>query len=247
MRRGHPRSLSAEYIGFSKSFDDLWFFVADQFSGRPEIRQITVEKRFHHILQKERVSFRWETAGGQNIFVSIDDVPMVLSMLQREITETPELRSRPPLFDQARIKTTGILSESDLQKIFTNSVASKRLERLFGGVKIIRENPSFFRSASTSLLSAGTDIPDVILETKDTFYVVELKKGEVNNSAVEQLGRYLLNSTLKQIVGERRLIGCLVGHRFSENIETTARGPFANLAQHTINFLVIVLIPIHLS
>jgi hypothetical protein len=237
IRNGHPRGQSAEYLGFSIAPEDLWIFVADQFSGRPNVRQITVEKRFHNIIQIEKIPSRWETAGGRNIFVLFEDAPRLFSALRRRINETPELRFGLPRFESTRVQETGILSEMDLQRILATSVGSGQFTEHFGVVTEIIENPSLLRPASDPLISAGRDIPDILLKTRETLYVLELKRGEIGNSTFEQLRRYLDNPHIMELARGRQLVGCVVGNRISPKIESSQMGPFSGVAKHQIKTL----------
>ncbi|MBS5905405.1 MAG: hypothetical protein KIC89_22390 [Acetobacteraceae bacterium] len=216
----HPSGDSAEYIGFSRQADERWIFVADQFSGRPNIDRVTIEKGYRGVLERLKLSFIWETAGGKNLFLSISDLPVFLDALDDETIRLVESGRRRKPVSVSRLRHVGVVSEADLQGQLIQQIHNGDHADLFGKVLQINVNPIWLRPGNGNLIRDGRDIPDLVIGTETHAFIMELKKAALDPNSLFQLRRYLHNSDLLRFAGNRSIVGLLVGERIDEGLKS---------------------------
>ncbi|WP_201829194.1 hypothetical protein [Microvirga zambiensis] len=206
-----------EYIGFSRTANERWVMVLDQYSGRPSIDRITVEKGYRDVLADAKVPFVWETSGGQNIFVESKYVRELLAALTSEAIEAVEhQRGLSPSVSWGRSGL--IVSEAALQSALALSLRAGLFNEFFGSVIKVVEHPRWGR-IENGALPYKLDIPDIILLTKETMFILELKVNQIGTQSIHQAIRYLDNPSALLLAEGRQLQGVVIGPRLSPNIE----------------------------
>jgi hypothetical protein len=214
----HPGGASAEYLGFSRGPEERWVVVLDQFSSRPQVTQVTVEKSFHGVLQHLGLSRDWETAGGKNLFLPIRFLEQFLDALDDATLDAVAAGRRRASTEPAHLRRAGIVKEQQLQDILAWQIKAQRHTAVFGLVKDVQIQPSWLRPRGGTVLRSGRDIPDLVVETAERVFLVELKKAAIGYAAIYQLHRYLANPSLRHMAGRRAITGLLIGDRMKPTI-----------------------------
>lgn len=208
IRDGHPRGRHAEYIGFSRTRNERWFAVIDQYSGRPDVRQITVQRRLLGLLSQSRIPFCWEVAGGNNLFVGADhlrDLVNVLEDASERQAETIDVPVRNIGGARHRVK-----NEQELEALLLSNLKSEQLADLFGGYTSVMVRPHWTRSLEGPR-GPGTDIPDVVLEYSDSILILELKYGVLDQAAFNQVDYYAQNPVALELANGRAVRAAVLG------------------------------------
>ncbi|MCB8819548.1 hypothetical protein [Microvirga rosea] len=210
-----------DYVGFSRSSEERWVIVLDQYSGRPSIDRVTVEKGYRDVLASAEIPFEWETSGGQNIFVEIKYLRELLSILTDETIDAIEReRGRLPT-TYRRDRSSVIVSEAALQTVLAMGLSEGRFGELFGAVTKVIEHPRWGRNEGGAT-PYKRDVPDMLLLTRDVMFILELKKGQISAQSVHQMCRYLDNPQAILLAGGRRLQGIVIGYHLSPRLDIGA-------------------------
>lgn len=207
-----------DYVGFSRSPEERWVIVLDQYSGRPSIDRVTVEKGYRDVLAAAKIPFEWETSGGQNIFVEIQYLRDLLSILTPVAINTVEMaRGRPPSVSQWE-RSGFIVTEAALQAALATGLREGRFREVFGTVTKVIEHPYWGRDEGGAT-PYKRDIPDILLVTRDVMFILELKKGQIGTQSVHQMCRYLDNPQATLLAERRSLQGIVIGYRLSPRLD----------------------------
>ncbi len=222
IRLNHPmpenRTKGVDYLGFSRSPTEMWVAVIDQYSGRPSIDRVTVQKRFRDILIGAKFPFAWETSGGKNIFIERRDLPDLLALLTPEIiAEAETRRKRRNGTARALARSPMIVSEDELQEKLAGELREKRFSEIFGEVAKVIEHPRWGRRM-LGPRPQTTDIPDVILFTDKTMLILELKLNEVDTQALHQVANYAANDEAARLAEGRKIQAVVIGHRLNPEV-----------------------------
>lgn len=219
IRTSHPqprnRERGVDYIGFSRGEHDPWLAVVDRSSRHEPIQFLTVRSTYRDLLIEHCIPFRWEPAGGKNMFIAREHAGSVL-MHFAEIVD----RSNDPSNDRARRYPLPILTkESVLQSRVLEVISSTpQAANCFGKIVSVFANPTWPPS-DDPLDPQNRDIPDVIVLTNDSLWVVELKLNELSWSAVDQVSRYANNRSCRELAGSRVIKPVVIGHRKHPDLE----------------------------
>lgn len=89
-----PEKLNVEtgvqYVGFSRGPSERWVMVLDEYSGRPNVTQVTVRKHYESALGKAGIRFESEKGGGKNLFVERRYLPDLLKAITDEAIDGVE-------------------------------------------------------------------------------------------------------------------------------------------------------------
>ena len=227
IRKRHPqqrnRAGGVDYIGFSLDEYSPWLAVVDQHSRKCQIRgatgdrikRITVKSLFRDLLTAGRIPHSWETAGGQHMFVAVNDIALLLKTITPAIARHV---TQPATGQQAAHRLSALTTELQLQNLFVECVHSGAHNAKLGAVTSVLVNPRW-QSATGGLDPQIRDIPDVLVETDKTLWVCELKLNEVGVQAAHQVVRYVTNPACQEQAGGREVKAVTVGHRKSAELQ----------------------------
>jgi hypothetical protein len=166
----------------------------------------------------EREAAIWETAGGKNLFLPIDFLHSFLDALDDATLEAVTEGRRHATTKPGQLCQSGIVSERQLQDLLVQQILAQEHFDVFGRVQRIQVNPVWVRLCSGELIGSGRDIPDLVVETADQVFIVELKKAGIGYAEIHQLHRYLANPSLLSLAGHRPITGILIGDRVDSEI-----------------------------
>ncbi|KAA2211211.1 hypothetical protein [Teichococcus oryzae] len=227
-RAVHPRGAAAEYLGFSRTPEERWLLVLDQFSGRPGVTQVTVEKSYHTVLRQHGLPVIWETAGGKNLFLPVRFLDAFLGTLDEATLAAVAEGQRRENTTAAQLRRSGIVSEAQLQHVLVEQILAQEHGDLFGNVRRVQVHPVWLRAADGVFLRAGRDIPDLVVESANRAFVLELKKAVIGRAEIHQLHRYLANPAIARLAGSRPITGLLIGDRVDPGIGPEDLRPLGN-------------------
>jgi hypothetical protein len=221
----HPReenlniAKGAQYLDFSRSKYDRWVVGIDQYSGRPNIKQIVCEKSYRRYVKETAARWVCEAHGGQNIFFPFEDLPLVLAVLTPAVIQDVEQALAKRDRTRARIVRTSVITEDDLQELVVESVASNALKHIFGSVTHYTEKPRLASGPANryAAFTQDTLIPDLILFNAETCFILELKKGSGGLAELHQLLSYMVSDGIKTRADGRAIHGVLIAARYSDD------------------------------
>jgi len=230
-QKGHPHEKNfnthpdggVQYIAFSRRWEEKWVMSIDQYSGRPDIKQVTFEKSYHQAIKLSQSHWVWETHGGKNIFVPYEEVPEILTLITSDVIDDVEHGRLGRDRTRERVQRTNIITENDLQQAIVEAVQDRSLEQFFGKITHHREKPQFQadednRFTLGSLGQARTRlIPDLILVGKSDFTILELKKGSASLPEIQQLLSYGDCKDAKKWANGKHIHCALVAERFTDS------------------------------
>ena len=219
IRSTHPqvknRTSGVAYIGFSASKSEPWLAVIDQHSKQNPIRRITVNSLFRDLLTEAKIPYRWENAGGKNMFVATQDIDILLEAINPEFARNVILPTSKR--NTHSILPSALAREEMLQSLLVSDIHDNKYKDIFGNVSSVNVNPRW-RTHADSLDPQLWDIPDVIVETPTTIWVLELKLNEVGVQAADQVARYVLNPACDALASGRDIRAITIGHRLSPDL-----------------------------
>lgn len=225
IREGHPRrenrKKGVDYIGFSATTSDWWVAVLDKSSGQVPVMRITVTKKLRDFLITTGISFVWETAGGRNIFID----RAILSDFLALLSDRPHNKQFEEPYENSFLNNhrSGIENETSLQSLVIDAIAKGKIG-ILGNVICLHANPRWRRKVD-GLDPQIFDIPDIVVETAESLWILELKLNEIGDSAIDQAARYATNSECIRLANGRNIHAVTLGHRCS--IKSIQRFPTA--------------------
>jgi len=102
------------------------------------------------------------------------------------------------------------IAESELQRMVVAGLNEGRFEEIFGKDREVDQWPGWRKYYRPDFYLQ--DIPDVVVTTRSTIYVVELKRPGITWNHLQQLGRYLRTHATLYPSSRKRVRGILIGH-----------------------------------
>lgn len=210
IRHSHPRQANqdekgVEYIGFSRTPNERWVFVLDQFSSpskpmRDRVTRVVFEKNYEGTLKRAHVRYDYQPSTARNLFVDFDQFVFALQACAEE-AEAVEigLGSRDWELKKA---TIGFVAESTLESF------------LVANWTVIPELASF-KYYQRQMRAAGGFLDIICCTTDDQeVIVIELKRGRVGEEVVKQLDRYMESEEVRKLAGGRAIRGIAISRDY---------------------------------
>lgn len=195
-KRGDKYEQGSHHLTFARAHDEAWTFVLGHEAKPPGLRWVTFNKRLADRIERSKVSYRWEHAGGHNVLVVPDALPDLLAALAA--SDLPELRTRT-IRGHTVLPLTELANEQHVEEAF---------------VRLVRHKGSADMEVRRRVDGL---IPDVILRPRgEPLIVVELKYPSTGQSAVDQLRGYMNLPTLQAESGSHGLTGALIARDFDD-------------------------------
>jgi len=222
---GHPKSGAADahYICFSRSHSKPWGYLLAGEAKPPNIKGITVNKKYRKVLEDSKIDFEWQKLGGNHLFLppSINK----LSLLINEINNYPHEEFEKDTKFDGKIRDVGFTNEAEQENFIFNRLASMGFET---------EQQQSFNKNINDTKSSRTDI---ILRKENEIFIIELKPYPAKLEDLEQLNRYLNNQQLREKYKDMVVHGILISAHFHESRleETKLNYPNLNLYSFSYN------------
>ena len=214
IRHSHPKPNNRDergihYIGFSRAPEERWAFVVDQYSRKRHpnphaIAQVTFEKSYRQALERHRIPFEQERAGGHNLFVPFDRALDAIGAcaLYADLVED-SLGTR---HWEAHKASVGFITEALLQSYlvlnWTETPALRRLEYLNREVPV--------DSGFIDILARDTENGSLV--------VVELKRDVAGPAALDQVARYVRSRQAISLASTNPIRAIIIARSFSEDL-----------------------------
>lgn len=202
MDGGKKFDIGSHHITFARSTDRRWAFVLGAEAKPPRITAVTFNAKLVDTIHAADVPFRWEHAGGHNVFIEPNDVPLLLAKLHGQELEV--LRSRPSRsLPRPALAKQRLTNEMDLEIAFCHHLRSSPVPP-----RVMEVRPH-----------VEGKYPDLVLDVGDAgMAVVELKFAYAGRAAHSQLNGYLAIPTVQARAGDRPLHGILVARTFDSDL-----------------------------
>ncbi len=194
-----------QYIGFSRTPNERWVFVLDQFSSpskpmRDRVTRVVFEKHYELALKKAHVRFEYQPMDARNLFVDFDQLVFALQACAEE-AEAVEIGLGSRDWELQK-STIGFVTESTLESF------------LVANWTVIPELASF-KYYQRQMRAAGGFLDIICCSTDDKeVIVIELKRGQVGKEVVEQLERYGGSEEVRKLAGGRTIRGIAISHAY---------------------------------
>ena len=194
-----------QYIGFSRTPNERWVFVLDQFSSpsrakRDRVTRLVFEKNYEGTLKKAQVRYDYQSINARNLFVDFDQLEYALQACAEEV-EAVEigLGSRDWELKKA---TIGFVTESTLESFL---VANWTVIPELANIKYHQRQ-----------MRAAGGFLDIVCFTSDDqeVIIIELKRGKVGEGVVKQLDRYMGSEEVRKLAGGRTIRGIAISRDY---------------------------------
>ena len=218
---GDHFEVGSHHITFARRHHEGWVFVLSAQAKPPSIEAVGFSRKYWYFVHCSGKPYRWEHAGGHNVFVAPSDLEAILSKLDNLTIDAVEAARMDPRSRATVLPKIGITSEYELELAF--------LEHLKGA-------PRSLEAPEIRVPCDGL-IPDVLLDIRGTaLVVVELKFSRASRAELDQLHGYLQLPTMVRRAGARPIVGVLVARSFGDEITRAASAPGGRVSLYTFGY-----------
>ena len=222
---GHPKNgaLDAHYICFSRSHSKPWGYLLAGEAKPPNIKGITVNKKYRKILEDSKIDFEWQKLGGNHLFLP----PSIskLSLLINEINKYPHAMFEKNSNIDEEIRDVGFMFENEQEQFIFNRMISLGFEA--------EQQLSFYKNINDTESSRT----DIILKKNNEIFVIELKPYPAKSKDLMQLNRYLNNKELQNKYKDKVIHGILISAFFHASIVDEAIKNYSNINLYSFNYI----------
>jgi len=221
---GHPKNGAADahYICFSRSHSKPWGYLLAGEAKPPNIKGITVNKKYRKVLEDSKIDFEWQKLGGNHLFLppSIEK----LTLLIKEINKYPHEDFEKNTKYDGNIRNVGFMYENEQEDFLFKRLVSLGFET--------EQQQSFYKNISDTKNSRT----DIILKKDNEIFIIELKPYPAKYEDLEQLSRYLNNQNLQERYKDMVVHGILISaHLHKDRLEET-RLNYPNLNLYSFSY-----------
>lgn len=207
--RGHPTRdkwlggekyhVGSHSLPFSRSPEERWVFAIDE--AFPRAGEVVFEKAWRHFIHRTGVPWKWEVAGGKNVLVQANHFFTVLDQIDDQAISEVEHGRRERVPSAERIATSGLSTEAQLQAL----LAEQHADILSADIRRVRVE-----------MRNDAGRADIVLETKKGMAcVLELKRGLIGETALQQVTGYMASPEVKAIAHPHAPTGAIIAAEFN--------------------------------